>query len=120
MSHHRVFAAADHMQVAKGEPIRSVIVESSYCVIVAWHVEPGQVIAAHVHPAGDDAWTILSGTGDYQVDASGGTVPICPGDVVLARSGQVHGVRCTSDVPLRFVSVVSPLQAGYEPLSGAH
>jgi quercetin dioxygenase-like cupin family protein len=105
------------MQASDGEPIRSVITESAHAVIVAWHVQPGQWIAAHVHPHGQDTWTVLEGEGCYQIDASGGAVPIGPGDVVVAEQGRVHGVQCTSAVPLRFVSVVSPAEAGYERLS---
>lgn len=119
MSNERVYASGDFMQVSDGEPIRSVIVESEHSVIVAWHVEPGQVIAAHTHPQGQDTWTILSGHGQYQVDEQGRTVSVVPGDVVVARAGQVHGVVCSSTQPLRFISVVAPFEAGYVPLASA-
>ena len=42
MSTHRVYKSHEFMQPAEKEPIRSVVVESSHSVIVAWHVEPGQ------------------------------------------------------------------------------
>ncbi|MFO1344464.1 MAG: hypothetical protein U1F05_15270 [Burkholderiales bacterium] len=57
------------------------------------------------------------GEGQYQIDEQGNTVAIVPGDIVVANKGQVHGVLCTSVGPLRFISVVAPLDAGYEPLS---
>jgi len=117
MSKQRVYPSSDYMQVTEGEPIRSVVVESVHSVIVAWHVEPGQVIAPHTHPEGQDTWTILSGQGQYQIDALGNTVEVVPGDVVVAQKGQVHGVVCTSSEPLRFISVVAPFEAGYEPLT---
>lgn len=117
MSHQRVYKSSDYMQVSDGEPIRSVVVESEHSVIVAWHVEPGQTIAPHTHPEGQDTWTILSGHGQYQIDEDGNTVAVVPGDVVVARKGQVHGVLCTSSEPLRFISVVAPFEAGYVPLS---
>ncbi len=50
MSTHRVYKSHEFMQPAEKEPIRSVVVESSHSVIVAWHVEPGQTIAPHIHP----------------------------------------------------------------------
>lgn len=111
----RVFASNAFMQASAGEPIRSVIVESAESVIVAWHVEPGQRIEPHVHPEGQDTWTILSGKGLYQFDATGTTQPIAEGDVVIAYKGCVHGVLNHGNVPLRFISVVSPANAGYEP-----
>jgi hypothetical protein len=43
-------------------------------------------------------------------------VMVPPGDVVVAQMGQVNGVLCTSSESLRFISVVAPRDAGYEPL----
>lgn len=117
MNDHRVYHTGAHMQASDGDPIRSVVTESEHSVIVAWHVAPGQTIAAHTHPNGQDTWTILSGEGLYQVDEQGTTIAVVPGDIVVARKGQVHGVRCTSSEPLRFVSVVAPLDAGFAPLA---
>lgn len=116
MDPNRIFASADFMQPSSGEPIRSVVTQTPHAVVVAWHVEPGQRIAAHVHPEGQDTWTVLSGQGRYQLDARGSTRPIGPGDVVVAPRGCVHGVLNDGTQPLRFVSVVSPADAGYEPL----
>jgi quercetin dioxygenase-like cupin family protein len=110
----RIFHSAAFFQSAAGEPIRAVIAESQEAVVVAWHVNPGQRIAAHVHPHGQDTWTILSGGGEYVLDATGASRPIRAGDVVLAHTGCVHGVYNTGAEPLRFISVVSPAQAGYE------
>ena len=116
MDQPRFFRIDDFMQASAGEPIRSVVVSTDSATVVAWLVLPGQTIAAHVHPHGQDTWTILSGTGDYQFDATGATRPILAGDVVIARAGEVHGVHNTGTQPLRFVSVVCPLDAGYEPV----
>lgn len=116
MTDQRVYKSGDHMQASDGEPIRSVVVESAHSVVVAWHVNPGQMVAPHTHPNGQDTWTILSGQGRYQTDALGNAVAVAPGDIVVAQSGQVHGVLCTGSEPLRFISVVAPLEAGYVPL----
>ena len=114
----RHFKSADFMQSSAGEPIRSVVTESPDATVVAWFVQPGQRIAAHTHPRGQDTWTILSGRGQYPVDASGATRPIVPGDVLVAHTGEVHGVYNNGSEPLRFISVVCPLEAGYELLIG--
>lgn len=118
MTAERIFKSTDFMQPADGEPIRSVVTESPDAVVVAWHVQPGQRIAAHVHPMGQDTWTILSGTGDYQVEATGECRTIVAGDVVVAHVACVHGVYNSGQEPLRFISVVSPGNAGYELVSG--
>lgn len=119
MHSNRIFPSADHFQpTSEGEPLRTVVVETPDAVIVAWHVEPGQRIPAHVHPAGQDTWTILSGTGLYRLDHDGTAREVYAGDVVVAPRGCVHGVFNHGRQPLRFISVVSPGSAGYERLEG--
>jgi quercetin dioxygenase-like cupin family protein len=114
MIENRIFNISQFMQPSPDVPIRTVVVESADAVVVAWHVAPGQTIAAHVHPSGQDSWTILSGRGMYQYDADGMTKPIAAGDVVVAHTGQVHGVYNNGTDALTFISVVSPASAGYE------
>ena len=116
MSEQRVFKVADHLQPNDGEPIRSVVHATDDAAIVAWTVKPGQGITSHVHPSGQDTWTILAREGEYQLDAAGQTVRITAGDVVVAPTGAVHGVLNTGAHALVFVSVVSPASSGYEPL----
>lgn len=112
----RIFQSAAFLQPADGEPIRSVISESTDAAVVAWFVKPGQRISAHVHPHGQDTWTILSGHGEYRLSADGRSTPIVPGDVVVAHRSEVHGVYNDGTEPLVFVSVVSPAASGFEAL----
>ncbi len=42
-----------------------VVLETRDSIIVAWHVHPGQEIGDHIHPHGQDTWTVLSGMADY-------------------------------------------------------
>ncbi len=71
MNTKRIFNSSKFFQPSAGEPIRSVITESPDAVIVAWYIQTGQEIAAHIHPQGQDTWTILSGRGDYYLDQAG-------------------------------------------------
>ncbi len=112
----RVFVVADHLQPSEVEPIRSVVRETSDAVIVAWTVKPGQRIKPHVHPAGQDTWTVISGVGEYQVDASGTTLKLKAGDIAVAPTGAVHGLLNTGQEDFVFVSVVCPALAGFEEL----
>ncbi|MBT9610551.1 MAG: cupin domain-containing protein [Aquabacterium sp.] len=116
MNPDRIYNTAQCFQPSDGEPIRSVVAETAECVIVAWHVKPGQRIAAHTHPHGQDTWTILAGQGQYVVGAAGESRRVAAGDIAVASTGQVHGVLNDGDVPLLFVSVVAPASAGYELL----
>jgi quercetin dioxygenase-like cupin family protein len=113
MDFKRIFPSQAFFQPGEGEPIRSVVSESPEAVVVAWYIQPGQEIAAHIHPQGQDTWTILSGQGDYYLDTAGNRTPIQSGDIVVAPTGCVHGVINTGDKPLMFISVVSPANAGY-------
>ena len=112
----RVFQIADHLQPNDAEPLRSVVHETDDAAIVAWTVKPGQRISPHVHPAGQDTWTVIAGEGDYQLDASGATRRIRAGDIAVAPVGAVHGVTNTGSRDLVFVSVVSPARSGFELL----
>ncbi len=110
----RIFPSAAHFVESDGEPIRSVITSTKEATLVAWSIKPGQKIAPHIHPHGQDTWTILSGSGRYVTDRSGSTAAISAGDVVVAQVGDVHGVINNGNVPLMFISVVSPGEAGFE------
>jgi quercetin dioxygenase-like cupin family protein len=110
----RIFKSTEFFQPTTTEPIRSVVTESENATIVAWYINPGQTIQPHIHPMGQDTWTILSGTGQYYLDTLGNHKTIVAGDVVIAASGDVHGVHNHGDQPLTFISIVAPLEAGYQ------
>ncbi len=114
MGNDRVFRSADFLQPTDGEPIRSVIKQTVDAAIVSWYVKPGQSITAHVHPSGQDTWTVLSGRGEYQLETAGTSRTISAGDVAVAPRGCVHGVYNSGGAPLIFVSVVCPADSGYE------
>jgi quercetin dioxygenase-like cupin family protein len=110
----RIFNSADFFQTSDSEPIRSVVRESKDAVVVAWCIHSGQKIPRHIHPHGQDTWTILSGKGHYYLDNSETTKPIMKGDVVVAHAGEIHGAYNENREPLMFISVVSPATAGYQ------
>jgi quercetin dioxygenase-like cupin family protein len=112
----RILNSSAFFHPANAEPIRSVITQSKDAVVVAWHIKQGQKIPLHIHPHGQDTWTILAGKGHYYLDNNGTTRPIVTGDVVIAHTGEIHGVFNDSPEPLVFISVVSPADAGYQPI----
>ncbi|MFI3158230.1 MAG: cupin domain-containing protein [Methylococcaceae bacterium] len=110
----RILNSSAFFQPADGEPLRSVMTQSKDAVVVAWYVKQGQKIPPHVHPQGQDTWTVLTGKGHYYLDDKGTGRPIMAGDVVVAHAGEVHGVFNDNLEPLTFISVVSPADAGYQ------
>jgi quercetin dioxygenase-like cupin family protein len=112
----RIFNSTDIFQPTDDEPIRSVVTQTKDAVVVAWYINQGQGIPLHIHPQGQDTWTLLAGKGQYYLDNNGTTRPIMTGDVVVAHTGEVHGVFNDNPEPLVFISVVSPADAGYQPV----
>ena len=114
MSTERFFPSSDFFQSSDAEPIRSVITSSPQAAVIAWHVAPGQRLAPHIHPTGQDTWMIQSGECEYIYDLTGKTRHIKAGDVVVAHQGEVHGAINHGTEPLRFISVVSPADSGFQ------
>ena len=110
----RIFNVIKFLKPNDGEPIRSVVTESQNAVVLAWHLKPSQRISTHIHPEGQDTWTILSGKGENCLNESGETMMISAGNVIVAHTGEAHGVLNTGKEPLVFISVISQLEAGYE------
>lgn len=117
MSVQRIFTSSQFFQPSDGEPIRSVVTESQDAVVVTWYVKPGQEISPHIHPNGQDTWTILSGKGEYFLDEIGTKKPVVAGDIVVAYTGCVHGIVNNGEEPLIFISIVAPADAGYQLVS---
>ncbi len=116
MSTARLFCSTDFFQPTDDEPIRSVITQSPEATVVAWYIKQGQKIPPHIHPHGQDTWTIIAGQGHYYLDNQGNSRPITAGDIVVAHTGEIHGVFNDAPEPLLFISVVSPADAGYQPV----
>ncbi len=108
----RIFSASNYVRPSDSKPIRSVVLETKDSVIVVWHAHPGQEIEAHIHPRGQDTWTVISGEAEYYL-GNGMTTHLVPGDITVAKPGQVHGALNTGSVPFIFVSVVAPGDAGF-------
>lgn len=113
----RLFESAEFFQAGLTEPPRIVVTETVDAAVVCWHVEPGQRIELHVHPTGQDTWIVLSGQGLYFETPESTGAPLAPGAVAVAPRGAVHGALNTGQEPLRFVSVVSPAESGFVPVS---
>lgn len=119
MHQERVLDPAHYFQAGESAPPRVVITESRDAAVVCWHLEPGQRIELHTHPTGQDTWIVLSGHGVYLPELNGTVLPLRPGIVAVAPRGAVHGALNNGSEPLRFVSVVSPSESGFEPIEEA-
>lgn len=108
----RIFSVAEYSRPSEGKPLRSVVLETEESAIVVWHVSPGQEIAAHIHPNGQDTWTVISGTAEYYLGGDA-VAHLKAGDIAVAKHGQVHGAMNSGPEPFVFVAVVAPGNAGF-------
>ncbi len=67
-------------------------------------IPPGGSIGVHRHEGDFELYYFLSGHGDVLDNGTPGTVG--PGDVMLCRDGDSHGIRNTGDEPLRYLALI--------------
>lgn len=108
----RIFSIKEFIRPSDGKPVRSVVMTTEESVVVVWHVPPGEELAAHIHPNGQDTWTVISGSAEY-FQGGGVTARLKAGEIAVAKHGQVHGVLNSGPEPFIFVSVVALADAGY-------
>jgi mannose-6-phosphate isomerase-like protein (cupin superfamily) len=67
---------------------------------------PGDSIGLHGHTDNDDAYIIISGTGEFTGPA-GKSFPVAARDITIAHPGQKHALKNTGKEPLFFLDVIS-------------
>lgn len=68
-------------------------------------LETGATIGEHTHPATDELYFILTGTGTGVLDAASFAVE--PGDAFVVRAGHSHGLANGPDAPLSNLAVLT-------------
>ncbi len=82
--------------------------ECDFLGVSILEVAPGAEIGIHTHDAALDSIYVLSGEGDAYVNCEWGGIG--PGDYLLVPAMVEHGIRNTSNAPLKlFVAHVPPL-----------
>lgn len=107
----RIFTTNEHTRPNPDQVERVVVAQSEHAALVVWHLRPGQAIAPHRHPRGQDTWVVIAGEAD---DVLGGAEVrlIKAGDMAVAAPGEIHSARNGGAVPFVFASVVTPADAG--------
>ena len=70
-------------------------------------VLPGATNPPHRHPASEQIWVALEGSGIFLLDDER-QEPISAGDVVRFADGDLHGFNNPGDVPFVYLSVTAP------------
>jgi mannose-6-phosphate isomerase-like protein (cupin superfamily) len=69
-------------------------------------LKPGDSVGLHPHVDNDDAFIILSGTGEF-TDSAEKVTQVNEGDIMIAHGGQKHAIKSTGTVPLVFLCAIS-------------
>lgn len=79
-------------------------------------VRPGARNPPHRHPASEQIWVALRGSGQLLLDA-GRTEIFSEGDIVRFEDGDLHGFENTGEAEFEYLSVTAPpvnFRAAYE------
>ena len=93
----------EEVAFSKDKANKVLLGETDHSRSTLWCLLPGQHIHPHVH-AGDHIWVVLEGEGEF-LQADKAPLPISPGMVLLAPSGESHGVNNNGGSGLVFISI---------------
>ena len=65
----------------------------------------------------DDIWYIIQGTGEYYTSADE-TMTVGPGDIAVAKPGDVHGIFNSGSEDIIVLSELSPLPVEIDEVDG--
>lgn len=112
----RIFKISEKLPV-KGKTSLEVVFRSDIHEIHLWRVTSGDWIYPHIHPYNDDIWYIIQGTGEYYM-TSEETKTVMPGDIAVAKPGDVHGLYNSGPDDMIVYSVLSPLPVEFAEAPG--
>jgi mannose-6-phosphate isomerase-like protein (cupin superfamily) len=101
----------------KDKTSMKVLFRSEIHEIHLWRVTPGEWVYPHIHPHNDDIWHIIQGIGKYYL-TSQETKTVEPGEIALAKPGEVHGIFNSGNEDIIIYSILSPLPIEIEPAQG--
>lgn len=99
----------------KRAKVTEVVVTDSSSIAV-WAIQPGQEVATHLHPSGQDTWIMLKGTLTYYL-GNGQRQTLSAGHCALADQSQIHGAVNEGTEDAVFVSIYSAPKIGYAKAS---
>lgn len=89
-------------------PALNQLTEGGQFVIAEWsaEVDPQWIAPSHKHHECDEAWYVLEGELEFQVD--GELLTAKTGDMVWAKKGSVHTYRNPGSQPARYLLIMTP------------
>ena len=90
----------------ENENFRNVLYTGKQSQLVAMRLGPGEEIGQETHPATDQVFFFIEGTGEAIVN--GKRSPLAPGEVLCVASGTLHNIRNTSKADLKLLTLYAP------------
>lgn len=89
-------------------PALNHLVDGDQFVIAEWtaDVDPQWIAPPHKHHECDEAWYVLEGELEFQID--GELFSGRPGDMVWAKKGSAHTYRNPGSQPARYLLIMTP------------
>jgi quercetin dioxygenase-like cupin family protein len=92
-------------------PWRASLVGTPAMRVVLLHWPAGYSTIAHYHPVAEEIFLVISGRACFTI-GDGPEREVSPGELVLAKRGELHSIRVPERAPLLLLAAVSPNEAG--------
>lgn len=97
---------ADHHRFDAAKMQKIALFESAHLFFDLYCLEPGQAQKVHAQEGSDKVYVVLEGTARVTVGAE--EADLGPGQAVIARSGEPHGVRNESGARVTCLVTMAP------------
>lgn len=92
-------------------PWRASLVGTAAIRVVLLHWPAGYSTVTHHHPVAEEIFLVISGRACFTI-GDGSEREVSPGELVLAKRGELHSIRVPEGAPLLLLAAVSPNDAG--------
>jgi len=106
VEHPTVIRPADHAEWRADKMGKRTLYQSSRLLVGLNAFEPGQAHALHAHEGMDKVYQVIEGEGQFLLD--GRELPMKAGDLLVAPTGVLHGVRNSSAGRLLVLVILAP------------
>ena len=91
---------------SENEFFRNVLYTGTRTQLVAMRLGPGETIGEETHPAADQVFLFIEGSGEAVIERK--PFAFAAGDVLCVPAGTLHDIRNTSKKELKLLTLYSP------------
>lgn len=106
MEHPSAIRPEEHASFRADKMGKATLFQSERLLVGLNCFEPGQEHALHAHAGLDKLYVVISGAGEFLLE--GRSVPMAPGQLLVAPEGIPHGIRNSGRERLVVLAVLAP------------